>query len=134
MNQDWITQDADKPWLFTGHVDLIYPRVLAEMGVTGAPSQYDLEFAHNVIKLDAQMFMRQALRPPVMVASAPVLILEGGLPDDEDADAYKRRWGVKHAPPGKLADLREADVAAWERQVAAEAKAWYQQTRGYLPS
>ena len=126
-----VGRDADKPWLFTVHADDAYPAVLSEIGIDGAPTQYDLEFAHTVIKLDTQMAICQA-DPPVDSNKTPVIVIEGGLPDDEHGAAYKERWGIKYAPPGKLADLRQSDQDAWDRQVASDAKAWYQRKRGYL--
>lgn len=128
-----IHRDAAKLWLFTINADVAYPIVLTEMGVEGRPTQDDLEIAHNIIKLDAQMAIRQA-DPPMEADKTPVIIIEGGLPDDEHDAAYKERWGVKHAPPGKQAALRASNEDAWSRQCAADAKAWYQRTRGYLPS
>lgn len=128
-----VHRDLAKLWLFYVDADAAYPLVLTEMGVTDTPTQFDLEFAHTVIKLDAQMAIRTA-DPPVEADKTPVIIIDGGLPDDEHDAMYKERWGIKYAPPGKLAELRELDVAAWEKAVAAEAKAWYQRTRGYLPN
>lgn len=128
-----INRDATKLWLFFVDADVAYPLVLAEMAVEGAPTQYDLEFAHNVIKLDTQMAIRQA-EPPVEADKTPVVIIEGGLPDDEHGGAFKERWGVKYAPPGKLSEIRDIDPMSWERLVAADAKSWYKRKRGYLPA
>lgn len=125
-----VSRDAAKLWLFYVDAEAAYPLALEEMGVTDTPTQFDLEFAHNVIKLDAQMAIRTA-DPPVEANKTPVIIIDGGPADDA---AYKERWGVKYAPPGKLAEMRTLDVTAWEKAVAAEAKAWYQRTRGYLPN
>lgn len=123
-----ITRHADKSWLFEINANDAYPIILTEMGVDGRATQYDLEFAHNVIKLDAQMFTKTC-SPPVEVGKTPVFIIGGG--DDPD---YKEAWGVAYAPPGQHDELRDANVQEWEAKVAREAKAWYQRTRGYLPA
>lgn len=132
MLYEWIKQNAEKPWMFHVNANAAYPLVMSEIGVSGQPTQYDLEFAHNVIKLDARMAIKMAAPELDM----PTIIIEG----DDDAvndagqPAHKAQWGIQHAPPGKLADLRESNQDAWDRQVTADARAWYKTARGYMPA
>ncbi len=131
---EWITQDDERAHRFYIDADLAYERVMPvvrealEIAAEAPLDHYQLEVAHNFIKMDFDIALAAADldRDPDKCIER---IIRG-------SDGYKERWGWRHHRPGRHSQLRDGTDAGeqkYAKAVRREAVDLYRKVRRVVP-